>query len=158
MSIKNLSEINFPLPPLDEQQRIVELLDELFADLNEAKERVQGVLRAFELFDRKIYQRAFEGGLTGVWRAENGISLDSWQRRLLGDVLISSKQKTNDFGSTDLKYVGLENMEKNGEQISFQAADDVKSTKNIFHAGDLLYDQLRPYLDKHGVARFESHA
>lgn len=37
VSIRNLSEIKFPLPPLDEQQRIVDLLDELFAKLDKAE-------------------------------------------------------------------------------------------------------------------------
>ena len=65
------------------------------------------------------------------------------------------KLKTTDFSSSDLKYVGLENMEKDGGQISFQAADDVRSTKNVFCVGDLLYGKLRPYLNKHGVTTFD---
>ena len=46
-------------------------------------------------------------------------------------------------------------MEKNGGRISFQAANEVRSMKNIFHAGDLLYGKLRPYLNKHGIAKFD---
>ena len=65
------------------------------------------------------------------------------------------KQKTTDFSSSDLRYVGLENMEKNGGQISFQSADEVRSTKNTFRVGNLLYGKLRPYLNKHGVATFD---
>ena len=70
-------------------------------------------------------------------------------------IFISSKKKTADFSSSDLKYVGLENMEKDGGQISFQKVDKVRSTKNIFHVGDLLYGKLRPYLNKHGVATLD---
>ena len=54
-----------------------------------------------------------------------------------------------------MKYVGLENIESGGGRISFQSAREIKSTKNVFHAGDLLYGKLRPYLDKHGVAEFD---
>ena len=46
-------------------------------------------------------------------------------------------------------------MEKDGGQISFQKVDKVRSTKNIFHVGDLLYGKLRPYLNKHGVATLD---
>ena len=145
----------FPLPPPNEQQRIVDLLDKLFADLDEEKALAQGVVNGSELRRAAILHKAFSGKLTKLWREEHGITLDSRQKKFLSDVIISSKQKTNDFCSKGLKYVGLENMEKNGGQISFQAADNVKSTKNIFYAGNLLYGKLRPYLDKHGVARFD---
>ncbi len=153
---KNLfNSTPFPLPPLDKQQRIVDLLDDLFADLDKAKALTQGVVDGSELRRASILHKAFIGELSKNWRDERGINLDSRQKKFLSDVLISSKQKTNDFSSSNLKYVGLENMEKNGGKISFQAADEVKSTKNIFHVGDLLYGKLRPYLNKHGVARFD---
>ena len=155
VSKKFLLNYKLPLPPLDEQQRIVDLLDKMFADLDEAKALAQGVVDGSELRRTAILHKAFTGDLTQLWRDEHGITLDSWQKKFLSDVLISSKQKTNDFSASGLKYVGLENMEKNGGRISFQAANDVRSTKNIFHAGDLLYGKLRPYLNKHGMASFD---
>ena len=155
VSIKNLTSMKFPLPPLNEQQGIVSLLDELFSKLDEAKSLAQAVVDDSELRRTAILHKAFSGELTKLWRDEHGITFDSWQKKFLSDVLISSKQKTNDFSSSGLKYVGLENMEKNGGRIAFQAADDVKSTKNIFRVGNLLYGKLRPYLDKHGVASFD---
>ena len=155
VSIKNLTSMNFPLPPLNEQQRIVSLLDELFSKLDEAKALAQAVVDSSELRRTAILHKAFTGELTKLWRDEHSRTLDSWQKKYLSDVLISSKQKTNDFSTSDLKYVGLENIERDSGQISFQAADEVKSTKNIFRAGDLLYGKLRPYLNKHGIAKFD---
>ena len=154
VSIKNLMAINFPLPPLDEQQRIVALLDELFADLDATKTLAQAVVDGSQLRRAAILHKAFTGELTKLWRDEHGTDFDSWQKKFLSDVLITSKQKTMDFSSS-LKYVGLENIGKNGGRISFQAADEVRSTKNIFCVGDLLYGKLRPYLNKHGVATFD---
>lgn len=155
VSIKNLKSMNFPLPPLDEQQRIVDLLDELFADLDEAKTLAQAVVDGSEFRRAAILHKAFIGELTKLWRDEHGINLNRWQKKFLSDALIPSKQKTTDFSSSDLRYVGLENMEKNGGQISFQSADEVRSTKNTFRVGNLLYGKLRPYLNKHGVATFD---
>ena len=155
VSIKNLTSMKFPLPPLDEQQHIVTLLDELFSKLDKAKALAQAVVDGSELRRTAILHKAFTGELSQLWCDEHGITLDRWQKKFLSDALISSKQKTNDFVSSDLKYVGLENMEKNGGRISFQAANEVRSMKNIFHAGDLLYGKLRPYLNKHGIAKFD---
>ena len=150
-----LRRMPFPLPPLDEQKRIVALLDELFADLDEAKVLAQSVVEGSKLRRAAILHKAFNGELSKLWRDEHGTTLDGWQKKFLSDALISSKQKTNDFSSSDLKYVGLENMEKNGGQIFFQSANEVRSTKNVFCAGDLLYGKLRPYLNKHGIAKFD---
>lgn len=150
-----MKKIPFPLPPLDEQQRIVSLFDELFADLDEAKALAQSVVDGSKLRRAAILHKAFSGEISKPWRDEHGTTLDSWQKKFLSDALIPSKQKTTDFSSSDLIYVGLENMEKDGGQISFQAADDVRSTKNVFYVGDLLYGKLRPYLNKHGVTTFD---
>ena len=152
---KSLKRMPFPLPPFDEQQRIVSFLDEVLAKLDETKALAQAVVDGSELRRTAILHKAFNGELTKLWRDEHETTLDSWKKKFLSDALISSKQKTNDFVSSDLKYVGLENMEKNGGRISFQAADEIRSTKNIFRIGDLLYGKLRPYLNKHGVAKFD---
>lgn len=47
VSIKNLTEINFPLPPPEKQQRIVALLEKLFADLDKAKVLLSSKARNF---------------------------------------------------------------------------------------------------------------
>ena len=77
----------------------------------------------------------------------------NWCWVLLENVLVSIKEKEDSFDKT-LKYVGLENIEKETGQIDFQSADAVKSTKNIFYKGNILYGRLRPYLNKHGIVPF----
>ena len=154
VSIKNLAEILIPLPPLDEQKRIVAIIERLFSKLDAAKSIVQKVLDGYELRRAAILHKAFTGELTKNFRAEHGLTLDDWQQKTLGDVLELSTQKINSFNE-NLKYVGLENIEKDGGKINFQSAKDVKSTKNIFHSGDLLYGKLRPYLNKHGIPNFD---
>ena len=145
---------NFPLPPLDEQKRIVALLDSLFEKLDAAKSILQKISDGYELRRAAILHRAFTGKLTENFRAGNGLTLEDWQEKTLGEILSLSKEKTELFDSA-LKYVGLENIEKGGDTISFQSAEGVKSTKNIFYKGDLLYGKLRPYLNKHGIANFD---
>lgn len=69
----------FPLPPLSEQQRIVERIEELFAKLDEAKERLQEVADSFAVRKAAILHKAFTGELTKQWRLENGVSDESWE-------------------------------------------------------------------------------
>lgn len=68
-----------PLPPLSEQQRIVERIEELFAKLDEAKERLQEVADSFAVRKAAILHKAFTGELTKQWRRENGVSDESWE-------------------------------------------------------------------------------
>lgn len=76
----------FPLPPLSEQQRIVECIEELFAKLDEAKERLQEVADSFAVRKAAILHKAFTGELTKQWRRENGVSDESWEEKKLHEV------------------------------------------------------------------------
>ena len=76
----------FPLPPLTEQQRIVERIESLFAKLDEGKENLQNVLDGFETRKAAILHKAFTGELTAKWRKQHGVSMDSWEEKKLGDV------------------------------------------------------------------------
>ena len=60
-----LKQHPIPLPPLSEQQRIVERIEELFAKLDEAKERLQEVADSFAVRKAAILHKAFSGELIG---------------------------------------------------------------------------------------------
>ncbi len=82
----DMEELLFPLPPIAEQQRIVDRIESLFAKLDEAKEKAQTVVDGFE--DRKaaILHKAFTGELTAEWRKRNGISEATWEETPLDNV------------------------------------------------------------------------
>lgn len=79
-------KLTLPLPPLSEQQRIVERIEELFTKLDEAKERLQEVADSFAVRKAAILHKAFTGELTKQWRLENGVSDESWEEKKLGEV------------------------------------------------------------------------
>ncbi len=74
-----------PLPPLAEQERIVERIETLFAKINEASQTLNEMVDSSEKRRSSILGNAFDGDLTVRWRAEHGISLDSWERTTIGD-------------------------------------------------------------------------
>lgn len=77
----------FPLPPLSEQQRIVERIEELLAKLDEAKERLQEVADSFAVRKAAILHKAFTGELTKQWRRENGVRDESWEEITWGSFI-----------------------------------------------------------------------
>lgn len=85
LSSTSLQKLHFPLPPLTEQQRIVNRIESMFAKLDEAKEKAQTVVDSFETRKAAILHQAFTGNLTAKWRKENGVSDDSWEEKTIGD-------------------------------------------------------------------------
>lgn len=74
----------FPLPPLPEQQRIVDRIESPFAKLDEAKQKAQDALDSFETRKAAILHKAFTGELTAQWRKEHGVGIESWEKANLG--------------------------------------------------------------------------
>ena len=78
----------------------------------------------------------------------------NWVWVRLENVVSMSVEKTSTF-SKDVKYLGLEHFEKDRGIVGYGDAGDVKSIKNSFAVGDILYGKLRPYLNKHDIAPFK---
>lgn len=96
----------FPLPPLSEQQRIVERIEELFTKLDEAKERLQEVADSFAVRKAAILHKAFTGELTKQWRRENGVSDESWEEKKLGEVGVLERGRSKHRPRNDERLFG----------------------------------------------------
>ncbi|MED0771645.1 restriction endonuclease subunit S [Bacillus siamensis] len=60
-----------PLPPVNEQKRIVEKVERLLSKIEEAKQLIEEAKETFELRRAAILDKAFRGELTRKWRGEN---------------------------------------------------------------------------------------
>jgi type I restriction enzyme S subunit len=79
-----------------------------------------------------------------------------WACRKLGEMVLPSKEKIEPTADSTLPYIGLEHIESNSSKIiGHGIASDAKSTKTVFHAGDVLYGKLRPYLNKVAIPDFD---
>ena len=80
-----ITECELPLPPREEQERIVARIESLFAKLDEAREKVDAVVDGCETRRAALLHKAFSGELTAKWREEKGVSAD-WEKKLLADI------------------------------------------------------------------------
>ena len=71
LSGEKAKKIIFPLPPIDEQKRIVNKLDYFFDKIQKVKEIIEEVKEKNEARKESILSKAFTGELTAKWRADN---------------------------------------------------------------------------------------
>lgn len=146
LAAKNLELFSFPLPPLSEQQRIVERIEELFAKLDEAKERLQEVADSFAVRKAAILHKAFTGELTKQWRLENGVSDESWEEKTLQDVcsmkITDGTHKTPVYCDSEKGVKFLSAKDITAEKICW---DNIKYIVPELH--EELYKRLAPQVD-----------
>lgn len=78
--------MEFPLPPLAEQKRIVEQIENLFSKLDEVKEKTQEALGSVEGRKTAILLNALDGKYTDPWRKENNVDISSWEKKTIDDI------------------------------------------------------------------------
>ena len=72
-----LEEHEVGLPPINEQRRIVERIDVLFAEIDRGVESLRAAKNGIALYRQSLLKSAFEGRLTADWRAQNLDKLES---------------------------------------------------------------------------------
>nr|WP_319556263.1 restriction endonuclease subunit S [uncultured Vibrio sp.] len=73
---KDLGEFDFPLAPLPEQKRIVEKLDEVLAQVDTIKARLDGIPELLKRFRQSVLASAVSGKLTEEWRGKHYITVE----------------------------------------------------------------------------------
>lgn len=137
-----------PLPPLLEQQRIVERIESLFSKLDEAKEKIQMSLDSFENRKSAILYKAFSGELTKKWREENGISLDDWEKIVLKDTLqnMTSKRPSGDY----FCYIDIDSIDNHKQKVRepkmLETSKAPSRASRETLENDTLFSMVRPYL------------
>jgi len=79
-----ISNISIPLPPLAEQNRIVEKLDKLFASIEIVKTKLDTIPQLLKKFRQAVLSQAVTGKLTEKWR--EGKELGEWKEVILNDI------------------------------------------------------------------------
>ncbi|MEN9693532.1 MAG: hypothetical protein RLZZ330_1176 [Actinomycetota bacterium] len=155
----DISETQIPIPPISEQNRIVEILEDHLSRLDSALANVKQAKVKAAQFRRSLLQAAFTGNL-----GSDGTRLmtdlpSGWRIAPLGQFLEPRKQKDIPSNFPYFPYIGMENVRRDvGVIDSFGNSKDYRSLAPKVFPGDVLYGRLRPYLNKVVIAKGEAFA
>lgn len=140
-NINNLGRtnlLNFQVPVLSENE-----MNRLVNRCSDIEEKKKMLYNSIDSYKKKI----------------NEIIENLPKKTMLKNVLIkrNEKIKPSEYPEVSLNNIGLAEIEPNtGRLLPFEPSlgANIKSEKNVFYSGDLLYGRLRPYLNKVHIASF----
>ena len=153
---EHLEGIDFPLPPLQEQQRIVAKLDALFGHLDALKTRLDRIPQLLKDFRQKVLTQAVTGKLTEEWR--EGRELKEWNIEIASQccdkVQSGGTPKGGGFTEEGIPFLKVYNIVNN--QIDFEYRPQFVTIevhnkalgKSIAFPGDVLMNIVGPPLNK----------
>jgi len=142
---KTLKVQEFPLPPLDEQKRIAEILwaaDEVLEQFSNASEKLQQT--------RETYLRGLSSnGAAKKWKVTKLCKCFE---------IVSGQVDPKEEPYRSMPLVAPNHIEQNtGRLICIETAKDQNaiSGKYLFQSGDVVYSKIRPNLRKAFIAEFD---
>ena len=138
-------QYTIPLPPLAEQQRIVDRIESLFVKLDEARQKAQDALDRFETRKAAILHKAFNGELTAQWRKEHGVGMESWENVSVSEICHSLKYGTAKKSSSEgtvvvIRMGNLQDGEISWDDLAYSNdEEDIEKYKLV--PGDVLFNR-----------------
>jgi type I restriction enzyme S subunit len=155
-----LAALEIPLPPLNEQRRIVAKLEKLLHRVDACKERLEKIPAILKRFRQSILAAACAGRLTADWREKNqshNITEDSelpidWYWKTAEELFpkggifdgpFGSNLKTVDYTDSGVRVIRLENighLRFIGEKETYISKEKYKTlTRHTVGAGDIIF-------------------
>lgn len=143
VGVQKLRNVLISVPPLEEQKRIVEALDDHLSRLDKALAEVEATMLKFETLERSSLEANFKGAL----ESENA---DSLPLSVVTDKVKSVDPKT--LGVEEFKYVDIGSISADLEapriETTTLAAAAPSRARQHLKSGDVVFSTVRPYQKK----------
>lgn len=157
-----IERIKVILPPISEQERIVEILDKKTAQLDKVKALLEEQIQKLKDYRASlIYETVTKGLDKNVPMKDSGIDWigqvpEGWEISKIRYLVTTRSEKR--ITDSSIPYIGLENIESQTGKFVETGIQVDKSENIVVEIGDVLFGKLRPYLRKYWRATFPSTA
>ncbi len=137
--LKTLRELPIPLPPLEEQHRIVSKIEELFSELDHAEKGLKKAQKQLEVYKQALLKSAFEGNIRMKTNA-------NWYKLKLGDIYDfigggTPSKKVNTYWKGNIPWASVKDisgMYLNSTQDKITIEGLNNSSANIAHKNNVI--------------------
>lgn len=136
---KNISQtvlkpVKIPIPPYNEQHRIVAKIEELFSELDKGVESLKQAREQLKVYRQALLKHAFEGKLTEQWRKENADKLETAEQLL---ERIKHEREARYQQQLEEWKAAVEQWEKNGKVVRRQSKPKIPKKLDEFSCDEL---------------------
>jgi type I restriction enzyme S subunit len=175
---ESLARYRTSIPPEKEQRRLVKAISAVLARVDLCGRRLDRVAQILKKFREAVLEAAVSGRLTEEWRIKTGAPVqytlpnsltrygetrlhalpEGWYWARFADVASIDSRLVDPSQYPDSPHIAPNHIESwTGRLLPHGtvASDGVTSGKQQFHAGQVLYSKIRPYLAKAVMVDFD---
>jgi type I restriction enzyme, S subunit len=123
---KQLTDLAFPLPPINEQRRIVAKIEALFSELDKGIESFKTAREQLKIYRQALLKHAFSGKLTEQWRTENQDAAQGRANAARGQGPVAAKLET---AEALLQRIHTEREQRYQQQLKHWEANSKQGSK-----------------------------
>lgn len=142
-----------PIPPINEQKRIVSRIEYFISKLDGAIELIENISAESENRKMLLYEYALSGELTAKWRKDNNTDYSAWKKCCLKDICDINPKKI-DAGEFDDKmevsFVPMQALSEVTGSITDPQTRELEEVKNgytNFREGDVVFAKITPCME-----------
>lgn len=163
-SVRETTLLNatIPVAPFPEQLRVAEALSTIFETTNIVRTRLEEASILVDEAKKNTLRLAFDGGLlTNPYKQDsippNASLPTSWRKGTFGDLAAVDSELVSPRDFPEAPHIAPNHIESGtGKLLPYRTIKDdgVKSAKNRFRPGQILYSKIRPQLRKAALVDF----
>ncbi len=145
---KNIAAIQVPVPPLNEQKRIVEALEHQLEQVNISLEQLDDSLKQSANLPRSIFNAAIQGDLTRDWRKDRNIDKTSWTEKrgseIFSFITSGSRGWADYYSASGALFLRIGNVQHDSiepdlqDLIYVKLPEEIEGKRTRIHVGDIL--------------------
>ncbi|MCM1314226.1 MAG: restriction endonuclease subunit S [Alistipes senegalensis] len=159
MSQEKIYNFIIPLPPIEEQKKISAYLDEKCEHIDAIIEGLKKQIETLKEYKKSLITETVTKGLNNnVKMKDSGVEWvgdipEHWEVKKLKYITVQRNEKGLFKSNQDI-YIGLENVMSYSDTLLETSSEYEDSIQSVCHAGDIMFNKLRPYLAKVIIAPY----